>query len=145
VNYYKVLDSQDVVVDGVVTDATKAKVFIAGVIKPSDLPLGYYRLDAHLEGLWSDTVFNLASKPFIKCYFQAKKDYDAGNGFHNYGAGQADYVSWTGIVMNVQGYAWFVSPSDDPTYLVCKTSAIIKQFGGLIDALSADRSIKMTG
>jgi hypothetical protein len=145
VNYYKVLDSQDVVIDGVITDAAKAKVFIVGIVKPSDLPLGYYRLDAHLSGLWSETVFNLASKPFIKCYFQTKKDYDSGSGRYVYGAGKADYVSWTGITMNVQGYVWFLSANDDPTYLVCNTTAIIKQFGGMIEALSAGGSIQMKG
>jgi hypothetical protein len=145
VNYYKKLTDQDVVVDGVITESSKAKVFIAGVIQPSDLPLGYYRLDAHLSGLWSDTVFNLSSKPYVRCNFQDKKDYDSGSGQAQYGAAKADYVSWTGINLNVQGYAWFLSPTDSPVYLVCRTTAIIKQFGGMIEALSADRSIQMKG
>jgi hypothetical protein len=143
INYYKTLSQQDVVVDGAVTEFSKAKVFIAGIIKPSDLPRGYYKLNAHLSGLWSDTVFNLSSKPFVKCNFQEKKDYDAGSGGGQYGAGKSDYVNWTGINLSVQGYAWFLSPTDDPIYLVCRTTAIIKQFGGIVDAFSADTSIKM--
>jgi hypothetical protein len=145
VNYYKKLNDQDVVVDGVITDSSKAKVFIAGVIQPSDLPTGYYRLDAHLSGLWSDTVFNLSSKPFVRCNFQDKKDYDSGSGLSQYGAAKSDYVSWTGINLNVQGYAWFLNSTDSPVYLVCRTTAIIKQFGGMIEALSADRSVQMKG
>jgi hypothetical protein len=145
VNYYKKLTDQDVVVDGVITDSSKAKVFIAGVIQPSDLPTGYYRLDAHLSGLWSDTVFNLSSKPFVRCNFQDKKDYDSGSGLSQYGAAKADYVSWTGINLSVQGYAWFLNPTDSPVYLVCRTTAIIKGFGGMIEALSADRSVPMKG
>lgn len=145
INYYKKLTDQDVVVDGVITDSSKAKVFIAGIINPSDLPTGFYRLDAHLTGLWSDTVFNLSSKPFVRCNFQDKKDYDSGSGLSQYGAAKADYVSWTGINLNVQGYAWFLNPTDSPVYLVCRTTAIIKQFGGMIEALSADRSVQMKG
>lgn len=145
INYYKKLNDQDIVVDGVITDSTKAKTFIAGIVQPSDLPFGYYRLDAHLSGLWSDTVFNLSSKPFVRCNFQDKKDYDSGSGLSQYGAGKADYVSWTGINLNVQGYAWFLNSTDSPVYLVCRTTAIIKQFGGMIEALSAERSIQMKG
>ena len=145
VNYYKKLTNQDVVVDGVITESSKAKVFIAGIIQPSDLPTGYYRLDAHLSGVWSDTVFNLSSKPFVRCSFQEKEEYDSGSGFSQFGSAKADYVNWTGINLSVQGYAWFLNPTDSPVYLVCRTTAIIKQFGGMIEAFSADRSVPMKG
>ncbi len=129
--------------DGVITDAAKAKKFIVGTIYPADLPTGYYRLDAHLSGLWSETVFNLSSKPFIRCYFQEKKEYDSGSGATQWGASKEDYVSWTGITMTVQGYAWFLSSTDSPVHLVCSTTAIVKDFGGMVEAFSAEKSIAM--
>ncbi len=145
VNYYKKLTDQDVVVDGVITESSKAKVFIAGIIQPSDLPTGYYRLDAQFRGAWSDTVFTLSSKPFVRCSFQEKEEYDSGSGLIQWGSAKADYVNWTGINLSVQGYAWFLNPTDSPVYLVCRTTAIIKQFGGMIEAFSADRSVPMKG
>lgn len=143
INYYKRISERDVVVDGTVTDSSKVKKVVLGSILPSDLPLGYYRLDAHLSGLWSDTVFNVSSKPYVRCYFQDKTDYDAGKESHYWGSAKQDYVNWTGITFNIQGYAWFLKPSDSPVYLVCETSGSIKQFGGLVEALSAETSIKM--
>jgi hypothetical protein len=142
-NYYKKVTERDVVVDGTITDSTKAKKVVMGAVISSDLPLGYYRLDAHMSGLWSDTVFNASSKPYVKCYFQSKTDYDSGSKSIQWGSAKLDYVNWTGITFNVQGYAWFLKSTDSPVYLVCETSGNIKDFGGMIEALSASGSRQM--
>lgn len=143
INYYKRISDRDVVVDGIITDSTKTKKVVMGSVVPSDMPLGYYRLDAHLSGLWSDTVFNTTSKPYVRCYFQNKTDYDSGSNSQQWGAAKLDYVNWTGITFNVQGYAWFIKTTDSPIYLVCQTSGTIKEFGGMIEALSASASKPM--
>jgi hypothetical protein len=144
-NYYKKVSERDVVVDGTVTDSTKAKKVVMGAVVPSDMPLGYYRLDAHMSGLWSDAVFNASSKPYVQCYFQSKSDYDAGAKVRQWGSAKLDYVNWTGITFNIQGYAWFTKTTDTPIYLVCETSGTIKDFGGMIEALSASSSKQMSG
>ena len=144
-NYYKKITDRDVVVDGTVTDSTKAKKVVMGAVVPTDMPLGYYRLDAHMSGLWSDAVFNASSKPYVQCYFQSKTDYDSGSNLRQWGSAKLDYVNWTGITFNIQGYAWFTKTTDAPIYLVCVTSGTIKDFGGMIEALSADSSRPMAG
>lgn len=142
-NYFKRVNERDLVVDGVVTSSTNFKKVVMGSILPSDLPFGYYRLDAHMMGLWSESVFSLSSKPMINCYFQDKKDYDAGSNAHQWGGAKADYVNWTGLQFNVQGYAWFLNSSDSPILLVCESSGSIKQFNGMIEAFSLKNSISM--
>ena len=142
-NYYKRVNERDLVVDGVVTSSTNFKKVVMGSILPTDLPFGFYRLDAHMSGLWSESVFSLSSKPMISCYFQDKKDYDAGSKSHQWGATKADYVNWTGLQFNVQGYAWFLNSSDSPVLLVCESSGSVKQFNGMIEAFPLKSSVAM--
>jgi hypothetical protein len=142
-NYYKKVNERDLVVDGVITSSSNFKKVVMGSITPTDLPFGYYRLDAHLSGLWSETVFSLSSKPMITCYFQDKKDYDAGSKAHQWGSTKADYVNWTGLEFNVQGYVWFLNPSDSQVLLVCESSGSVKQFSGMIEAFPLKSSIPM--
>ena len=144
-NYWKTIPERDIVVDGTITNFSKAKTVVMATISTKNLPLGYYSLEANLSGLWSDTVFNLSAKPMIRCYFQEKGDYDSKSGSRQYGDAKADYVDWTGLSLSVKGYAWFTASNDDPIYLVCSTTATIQDFDGQITAVPFKTSTEMSG
>ena len=144
-DYWKVIPNKGIVVDGTITNWGNAKTVVIATITPKNLPLGYYRLEANLKGLWSTTVFGLSSKPMISCYFQAKKDYDNKSNRFQWGGAKADYVSWTDFNLSSKGYAWFLASSDDPVYLVCETSGTLQDFGGQLLATPYSISKEMTG
>ena len=144
-DYWKIIPSKDIVVDGTITNWDNAKTVVIATITPKNLPFGYYRLEANLKGLWSTTVFDLSSKPMIACYFQAKKDYDSKSGRSQWGGAKADYVSWTDFNLSSKGYAWFLASTDDPVYLVCETSGTLQDFGGQLLATPYSMSNEMTG
>lgn len=144
-NYYKRVPERDIVVDGTVTDFAKAKTVVMATISTKNLPLGYFSLEANLSGVWSTTVFDLSSKPMVRCYFQDKKDYDSKSGRSQFGGAKADYVDWTSLSLTVKGYAWFLALTDDPVYLVCSTTGTLQDFDGLINAVPFKTSSEMTG
>ena len=144
-DYWKIIPSKDIVVDGTITNWDNAKTVVIATITPINLPFGYYRLEANLKGLWSTTVFDLSSKPMIACYFQAKKDYDSKSGRSQWGGAKADYVSLTDFNLSSKGYAWFLASTDDPVYLVCETSGTLQDFGGQLLATPYSMSNEMTG
>ena len=118
ISYWKTIPIRDIVVDGNITEFSDAKTFIAASLSADNLPGGSYRISASLEGLWSDTVFDLDAKPMIFCYFQDKSDFDS-DGSRRYGSSYSNYVEWTGFTLNVQGdFQTFVG---EPIYLVCKS------------------------
>jgi hypothetical protein len=144
-NYWKVVPDKDIVVDGTITDWSNAKTVVMATISPKNLPLGYFSLEANLSGVWSSTVFGLSSKPMINCYFQDKEDYDSKSGRRLFGEGKADFVAWTSLSLSVRGYAWFIASTDEPVYLVCKSSGTLQGFGGQIIATPFKTSTEMTG
>jgi hypothetical protein len=144
-NYWKVIPERDIVVDGTVTDFAKAKTVVMATISTKNLPLGYFSLEANLSGLWSTTVFDLSSKPMVRCYFQDKEDYDSKSGSRQYGVAKADYVDWNSLSLTVKGYAWFTALTDDPVYLVCSTTGTLQDFDGQITAVQFKTTSEMTG
>jgi hypothetical protein len=144
-HYWKVIPERDIVVDGTVTDFDKAKTVVMATISTKNLPLGYFSLEANISGVWSTTVFNLSSKPMVKCYFQDKEDYGSKSGSRQFGGAKADYVDWTGLSLSVKGYAWFTASNDDPIYLVCSTTGTLQDFDGWITAVQFATSKEMTG
>jgi hypothetical protein len=144
-DYWKVIPRKDIVIDGTVTSWANAKTVVIATIAPKNLPLGYYRLEASLSGTWSTTVFGLSSKPMIYCSFQFKKIYDNKAGTFQYGGAKADFVSWTSFSLTPKGYAWFLTSTDDPIYLVCQTTGTLQDLGGQILATPFDTSTEMTG
>lgn len=144
-NYYKKVPERDIVVDGTVTDFAKAKTVVMATISTKNLPFGYYSLEANLSGVWSTTVFDLSSKPMVRCYFQDKEDYDSKSGSRQIGGANADFVDWTYLSLTVKGYAWFLALTDDPVYLVCSTTGTLQDFDGLINAVPFKTSSEMTG
>jgi hypothetical protein len=144
-NYWKVIPDKDIVVDGAISNWSNAKTVVMATISPKNLPFGYFSLEANLSGVWSSTVFGLSSKPMISCYFQEKEDYDSKSGLRLYGEGKADFVAWTSLSLSVRGYSWFLASTDDPVYLVCKSSGTLQGFGGQIIATPFNTSTEMTG
>ena len=80
----------------------------------------------------------------VACYFQRKEEFDNDGGYQ-WGGAKADYVSWTSLSLTVKGYAWFLSSTEDPVYLVCDTTGSLQNFGGLIRAIPYETSEEMTG
>jgi hypothetical protein len=144
-SFWKIIPERDIVVDGTVTDFSKAKTVVMATISPKNLPLGYFSLEANLSGNWSTTVFDLSSKPMVRCFFQDKEDYDSKSGSRQYGGAKTDYVDWTSLSLTVKGYAWFLSSTDNPIYLVCTTTGTLQDFDGQITAVKFDTSAEMTG
>jgi hypothetical protein len=81
----------------------------------------------------------------IACYFQDKTDFDSKSGRVIFGEAKADYVSWTSLSLTVNGYAWFLASTDEPVYLICKSSGTLQDFGGQIIATPFKTSTEMTG
>jgi hypothetical protein len=90
-------------------------------LKSSDVPSGYYTLDAHLIGLWSETA---KTGRLFECFFQSQTDYDKKSGSQTWGIDGTERQSWNGVNLNVNG-DWF-SSTDSLMYLVCSTSGTVK-------------------
>ena len=143
---YKLLDQKDIVVDGSISELNKGKKVILGSFSAKDFGLGAFQLEAYLEGNWSDSALNRQS--IIKCYFQRKKDYDSAGttslGGYSYGAAETQYNSWNTVTLTVNGDDWWLSQTDDPTYLVCVATGSIKGLDGLVKAFPYSK-IKSSG
>ena len=142
ISYWKTIPIRDVVVDGNITEFDDAKTFIAASLSSDNLPSGSYRISASLEGLWSDTVFDLENKPMLFCYFQDESDFES-DGSRSYGSAYASYVEWTGFTLSVEGD--FQTFNEEPLYLVCKLSGTIKDFRGMIYATPVSEFNEMSG
>lgn len=133
--YQKTTPEMDIVADGSYSKFSELRKVILGKISPQDLPFGNYTLSAYVEGLWAD---NARDGAIFQCYFQSKKDFDAGSLSRNRGADQTENGSWTGIYLNPKGGIWFNSASDDPIYLICAAGGTVKNLDSLIIATRSD-------
>jgi len=134
-SYTRLTTLRDIVADGSYTTFASLKKTIISKISPADAPIGFYSLSAYVEGLWADNVANGA---FITCYFQHKKDFDAGSSARLRGADSSENGSWTGILLNPHATIYFTSLADDPVYLVCGAGGTVKDVDAYIIATSID-------
>ena len=119
--YYGIASSIDIVADGVINSTATMAKKIMYTLKSSDVPSGYYTLDAHITGLWSEAA---RTDSLMECYFQSQTDYDKKSGSRQWGAATSERQNWNLVSINVAG-DW--SPSlDSQMYLVCASSGTLK-------------------
>jgi len=119
----------DIVADGTYSTWASLRKVILSKISPNDLPLGFYRASASIDGLWAD---NVPDGRLFSCYFQYKKEYDSLSNISQLGSAKTENASWTGINLNVEGGFAFTSLTDDPMYLVCAAGGTVKSVDALI-------------
>ena len=94
------------------------------------MPIGHYKLWAHVNALWSDAA---TVGSYAECYFQTDANYLAKSG-REWGAGMLEKGSWNSFDLNVHG-DWITSL--EPTiHLICSTSGTIKDISAIVEATS---------
>jgi len=136
--YTRVTTDIDIVADGSYSTFASLKKVIIAKISPQDMPLGFYNFSAYVEGLWADNVPDGAT---FNCYFQNKKDFDAGSTNRLRGATSTENGSWTGIYLNPRANIFFYGLSDDPVYLVCAAGGTVKSLDAYIIATSMEPNL----
>lgn len=131
------LPSKDVVVPS--TTVTKyadlKKVVLASINKSNLFGEENYILRAHVTGNWGSGA---KSNAFIRCYFQAVKDFPDGGSV--YGNADDEQKSWTSISLTVFGETSDYSLAQGDIYLVCATDSNISGLSGYLSALGVVNS-----
>ena len=133
--YARVTSPRDIVANGDYETFASLKKTIIAKISPADAPIGFYRLSAYIDGLWSDSASDGA---FFSCYFQDKKDFDSGNSTRLRGGVSTENGSWSGIKLNPRANIFFYSLTDDPVYLVCAAGGTVENIDAYLTATSID-------
>ena len=129
---------QDIVADGQINSTSAMVRKILFTLKPTDISGNYFKLRAHIGGLWSDSA---RVDSLIQCYFQTATEY-SGSGNIQWGKDHAEYQSWNVVSLNVFG-DW--TPSQDGVmYLVCRTSGTVKDLQVMVEATDAIWQGKIT-
>jgi len=136
--YTRVTPVIDIVADGSYSTFAALKKVVIAKIGPQDMPLGFYSLSAYVEGLWADNVPDGAT---FNCYFQYKKDFEAGSTNRLRGATSTQNGSWTGIYLNPRANVYFYGLSDDPVYLICAAGGTVKSLDAYLIATSIETSL----
>ena len=131
-------NSIDIVADGNINSSTSMVKRIMYSLNSSDIPAGYYKLEANISGLWSDSS-KVGS--LLDCHFQTQTNYDKKNNALRWGSATTEKQSWNGIDLNVMG-DWFTS-FDSTMYLVCSTSGTVKGLDFMINVVSATNAGKL--
>jgi hypothetical protein len=122
--------STDIVADGTINSSTAMVRKIMYTLRSTDLPLGYYKLFAHVSGLWADTA---RTGSLVECYFQGSDNYNSNSGY-KWGLDSIERASWNGVAMNPVG-DWSTS-LESTMYLVCRTSGTLKGLNVEVEATS---------
>ena len=123
--------SIDIVADGSINSSSAMVRKIMYTLRSSDLPAGYYKLFAHVSGLWGEGA-RTGSK--AQCYFQSPTEY-ASDGNYKWGEASTERANWNGLELNIFG-DWTTS-FDSSMYLVCRTSGTLKSLDVEVEATSA--------
>jgi hypothetical protein len=129
--------SIDIVADGSINSSSAMVRKILYTLKGSDVTPGYYKLFAHVSGLWGEGA-RTGSK--VQCYFQSPTDY-ASDGGYRWGEASTERANWNGMDLNIYG-DWITS-SDSSMYLVCKTSGTLKGLDFQVEVTSATLAGKL--
>ena len=122
--------STDIVADGTINSSSAMVRKIMYTLKSSDVPSGYYKLFAHVSGLWADTA---RTGSLVECYFQGATDYNSNSGYR-WGLDSTERASWNGVELNPMG-DWS-SNLDSTMYLVCRTSGTLKGLNVQVEVTS---------
>jgi hypothetical protein len=123
--------SIDIVADGSINSSSAMVRKIMYTLRSSDVTPGYYKLFAHVSGLWGEGA-RTGSK--VQCYFQTPANYTSDGGY-KWGEASTERDSWNGVELNIFG-DWS-STADSSMYLVCRTSGTLKGLDVEVEATSA--------
>ena len=121
----------DIVADGSINSSSAMVRKIMYTLRSSDVTPGYYKLFAHVSGLWGEGA-RTGSK--VQCYFQTPANYTSDGGY-KWGEASTERDSWNGVELNIFG-DWS-STADSSMYLVCRTSGTLKGLDVEVEATSA--------
>jgi len=123
--------SIDIVADGSINSSSAMVRKIMYTLRSSDVTPGYYKLFAHVSGLWGEGA-RTGSK--VQCYFQTPSNYTS-DGNYKWGEASTERANWNGVELNIFG-DWS-STVDSSIYLVCRTSGTLKGLDVEVEATSA--------
>lgn len=129
--------SVDIVADGSINSTSAMVRKIMYTLKSSDVPPGYYKLFAHVDGYWADTS---RTGDLVECYFQSSDRYNS-NGAYTSGLDATQRAYWNVVHLNPMG-DWITS-YEPTTYLVCRTSGTLKGLDVKVEVTSVTLAGKL--